>query len=218
MTATPNAENATPAPDMLAAIDMGSNSFHMVVARLVHGEIRTVEKMGEKVQLGAGLDQYNRLTEAAQQRALECLSRFAQRLQGMPAAGVQIVGTNALRVARNAHEFIARAEDVLGYPVEVIAGREEARLIYLGVSHTLADDSGKRLVIDIGGGSTEFIIGQRFEPQELESLHMGCVSFRNRYFPDGKISRRQMDKAIIHAEQELQNIRQHYRQVGWQSD
>ena len=136
MTATPNAENATPAPDMLAAIDMGSNSFHMVVARLVHGEIRTVEKMGEKVQLGAGLDQYNRLTEAAQQRALECLSRFAQRLQGMPAAGVQIVGTNALRVARNAHEFIARAEDVLGYPVEVIAGREEARLIYLGVSHT----------------------------------------------------------------------------------
>jgi len=217
VTATPNAENATPAPDMLAAIDMGSNSFHMVVARLVHGEIRTVEKMGEKVQLGAGLDQYNRLTEAAQQRALECLSRFAQRLQGMPAAGVQIVGTNALRVARNAHEFIARAEDVLGYPVEVIAGREEARLIYLGVSHTLADDSGKRLVIDIGGGSTEFIIGQRFEPQELESLHMGCVSFRNRYFPDGKISRRQMDKAIIHAEQELQNIRQHYRQVGWQS-
>ncbi|TVT34321.1 MAG: exopolyphosphatase [Marinobacter vinifirmus] len=217
MTATSNAENATTAPDMLAAIDMGSNSFHMVVARLVHGEIRTVEKMGEKVQLGAGLDQYNRLTEAAQQRALECLSRFAQRLQGMPAAGVQIVGTNALRVARNAHEFIARAEDVLGYPVEVIAGREEARLIYLGVSHTLADDSGKRLVIDIGGGSTEFIIGQRFEPQELESLHMGCVSFRNRYFPDGKISRRQMDKAIIHAEQELQNIRQHYRQVGWQS-
>jgi|TARA_R100000049_G_C1955340_1_gene108760 exopolyphosphatase/guanosine-5'-triphosphate,3'-diphosphate pyrophosphatase len=217
VTATSNAENATTAPDMLAAIDMGSNSFHMVVARLVHGEIRTVEKMGEKVQLGAGLDQYNRLTEAAQQRALECLSRFAQRLQGMPAAGVQIVGTNALRVARNAHEFIARAEDVLGYPVEVIAGREEARLIYLGVSHTLADDSGKRLVIDIGGGSTEFIIGQRFEPQELESLHMGCVSFRNRYFPDGKISRRQMDKAIIHAEQELQNIRQHYRQVGWQS-
>jgi exopolyphosphatase/guanosine-5'-triphosphate,3'-diphosphate pyrophosphatase len=202
---------------MLAAIDMGSNSFHMVVARLVHGEIRTVEKMGEKVQLGAGLDQYNRLTEETQQRALECLSRFAQRLQGMPREAVQIVGTNALRVARNAHDFIARAEEVLGYPVEIIAGREEARLIYLGVSHTLSDDSGRRLVIDIGGGSTEFIIGQRFEPQELESLHMGCVSFRNRYFPDGKITRRQMDKAITHAEQELLNIRQHYRSVGWQS-
>ncbi len=175
--ASPPAEKPeTSPPDMLAAIDMGSNSFHMVVARLVHGEIRTVEKMGEKVQLGAGgLDQYNRLTEETQQRALECLSRFAQRLQGMPPReAVQIVGTNALRVARNAHDFIARAEEVLGYPVEIIAGREEARLIYLGVSHTLSDDSGRRLVIDIGGGSTEFIIGQRFEPpQELESLHMG---------------------------------------------
>ena len=217
VTATPEVENTANSPDMLAAIDMGSNSFHMVVARLVHGEIRTIEKMGEKVQLGAGLDQHNHLTETAQQRALECLGRFAQRLQGMPAEAVQIVGTNALRVARNSQEFIARAEEVLGYPVEVIAGREEARLVYLGVSHTLSDDKGKRLVIDIGGGSTEFIIGQRFEPEEMESLHMGCVSFRNRYFPDGKMSKRQMEKAVTHAEQELLNIRQHYRTVGWQS-
>jgi len=208
--------SATP-PELLAAIDMGSNSFHMVVARLVHGEIRTLEKMGEKVQLGAGLDSHNRLTEDAQERALACLSRFAQRLQGMPPEAVQVVGTNALRVARNAHEFMTRAEEVLGYPVEIIAGREEARLIYLGVSHTLSDDSGRRLVIDIGGGSTEFIIGERFEPQELESLHMGCVSFRNRYFPDGKITRKQMDKAVTHAEQELLNIRQHFRNKGWQS-
>ncbi|MCG2580786.1 MAG: exopolyphosphatase [Marinobacter sp.] len=198
-------------------MDMGSNSFHMVVARLVHGEIRTLEKMGEKVQLGAGLDERNRLTEETQQRGLACLGRFAQRLRGMPPEAVQIVGTNALRVARNAHQFMARAEEVLGYPVEIIAGREEARLIYLGVSHTLSDDVGRRLVIDIGGGSTEFIIGERFEPQELESLHMGCVSFRNRYFSDGKITRRQMDNAITHAEQELLNIRQHFRTVGWQS-
>jgi len=204
-------------PELLAAIDMGSNSFHMVVARLVHGEIRTLEKMGEKVQLGAGLDEQNRLTEEAQQRALDCLSRFAQRLRGMPREMVQVVGTNALRVARNSHAFIHRAEEVLGYPVEIIAGREEARLIYLGVSHTLSDDSGRRLVVDIGGGSTEFIIGERFEPQEMESLHMGCVSFRNRYFPDGKISRKQMDRAITHAEQELLNIRQRYRNIGWQS-
>lgn len=208
--------SATP-PELLAAIDMGSNSFHMVVARLVHGEIRTLEKMGEKVQLGAGLDSHNRLTEDVQERALACLSRFAQRLQGMPPEAVQVVGTNALRVARNAHEFMARAEEMLGYPVEIIAGREEARLIYLGVSHTLSDDSGRRLVIDIGGGSTEFIIGERFEPQELESLHMGCVSFRNQYFPDGKITRKQMDKAVTHAEQELLNIRQHFRSKGWQS-
>ena len=196
MTAASTAENAVPPSEVLAAIDMGSNSFHMVVARLVHGEIRTLEKMGEKVQLGAGLDEANNLTPEAQERGLACLRRFAQRLNGIPADSVQIVGTNALRVARNAHEFMDQAEEVLGYPVEIIAGREEARLIYLGVSHTLSDDAGRRLVIDIGGGSTEFIIGQRFEPQVLESLHMGCVSFRNRYFPDGKITRRQMDKAI----------------------
>ncbi|MEE3169371.1 MAG: exopolyphosphatase [Pseudomonadota bacterium] len=217
MTAASTADNAVSPPEVLAAIDMGSNSFHMVVARLVHGEIRTLEKMGEKVQLGAGLDPHNRLTEDAQERALACLGRFAQRLKGMPPEAVQIVGTNALRVARNAHQFMNRAEEVLGYPVEIIAGREEARLIYLGVAHTLSDDSGRRLVIDIGGGSTEFIIGQRFEPLELESLHMGCVSFRNRYFADGKITRRQMDRAVTHAEQEMLNIRQHYRNVGWQS-
>lgn len=204
-------------PELLAAIDMGSNSFHMVVARQVHGEIRTLEKMGEKVQLGAGLDENNNLTEEAQQRGLECLSRFAQRLSGMPQEAVQIVGTNALRVARNANQFITRAEEVLGYPVEVIAGREEARLIYLGVSHTLSDDTGRRLVVDIGGGSTEFIIGERFGTQALESLHMGCVSFRNRYFPDGKISRRQMDQAVTHASQELLNIRTRYRELGWHS-
>ncbi len=213
MTAAPNA----PVPELLAAIDMGSNSFHMVVARLVHGEIRTLEKMGEKVQLGAGLDANNNLTEPAQQLALACLSRFAQRLSGMSPEAVQVVGTNALRVARNAHRFLARAEEVLGFPVEIIAGREEARLIYLGVSHTLSDDAGRRLVIDIGGGSTEFIIGERFEAQELESLHMGCVSFRNRYFADGRISRRQMDQAVTHGAQELLNIRHRFRSLGWQS-
>jgi exopolyphosphatase/guanosine-5'-triphosphate,3'-diphosphate pyrophosphatase len=209
-------DNANPS-ELLAAIDMGSNSFHMVVARQVHGEIRTLEKMGEKVQLGAGLDEDNNLTEEAQQRGLDCLRRFAQRLSGMPPEAVEIVGTNALRVARNANQFIARAEEVLGYPVEIIAGREEARLIYLGVAHTLSDDTGRRLVVDIGGGSTEFIIGERFETRALESLHMGCVSFRNRYFRDGKINRRQMDQAVTHASQELLNIRSRYRELGWQS-
>lgn len=211
------APNPATEPELLAAIDMGSNSFHMVIARLIHGEIRTLEKMGEKVQLGAGLDANNNLTEEAQERALDCLRRFAQRLQGMPVGAVQIVGTNALRIARNAHTFMDRAEEVLGFPVAIIAGREEARLIYLGVSHTLSDDTGRRLVMDIGGGSTEFIIGERFEAQELESLHMGCVSFRNRYFPDGKIQRKQMDKALTHAAQELLNIRHRFRALGWQS-
>lgn len=204
-------------PDLLAAIDLGSNSFHMVIARLVQGELRTLEKMGEKVQLAAGLDRNSFLDEASQQRALDCLSRFAQRLQGMPVDSVQVVGTNALRIARNAGTFIHRAERALGYPVAIIAGREEARLIYLGVSHTLADDAGRRLVVDIGGGSTEFIIGERFEAQELESLHMGCVSFRERYFADGRMSRPQLDKALTHASQELLNIQHRFRKIGWQS-
>ncbi|WP_228151296.1 exopolyphosphatase [Tamilnaduibacter salinus] len=209
--------DTAPAPELLAAIDLGSNSFHMVIARRIHGEIRTLEKMGEKVQLGAGLDERNRLTEEAQERALACLERFAQRLEGMRPDSVQVVGTNALRVARNAQQFTDRAEEILGVPVDIIAGREEARLVYLGVSHTLSDDAGRRLVVDIGGGSTEFIIGEQFEAQELDSLHMGCVSFRNRYFPDGKIKRKQMDKALTHASQELLNIRHRFIGSGWKN-
>ena len=208
----------TPDPQqLLAAIDLGSNSFHMVVAQRVQGEIRTIEKMGEKVQLGAGLDQDNYLSLEAQERGLECLKRFAQRIASMQGAAVRVVGTNALRAARNANTFIHAAEEILGTEVEVVAGREEARLIYLGVSHTFADDLGPRLVIDIGGGSTEFIIGERFETRETESLHMGCVSFRNLYFPDGKISSKQMDKAITHARQELLNIQQRFRARGWEN-
>jgi len=135
----------------------------------------------------------------------------------MQAASVRVVGTNALRAARNASTFIHAAEEILGTEVEVVAGREEARLIYLGVSHTLSDDLGPRLVIDIGGGSTEFIIGERFETRETESLHMGCVSFRNSYFPDGTISRKRMDDAITHARQELLNIQQRFRARGWEN-
>ena len=200
---------------LLAAIDLGSNSFHMVVAQRVQGEIRTIEKMSEKVQLGAGLDADNYLSLEARERGLECLKRFAQRISSMQADSVRVVGTNALRAARNAGTFIHAAEEILGTEVEVVAGREEARLIYLGVSHTLSDDLGPRLVIDIGGGSTEFIIGERFETRETESLHMGCVSFRNLYFPNGKISRKRMDNAITHARQELLNIQQRFRARGW---
>ena len=172
---------------LIAAIDLGSNSFHMVVAKANLGEIRILERLGEKVQLAAGITEERLLTEESMQRGLDCLKRFAQLINGMEPGSVRIVGTNALREARNRIEFIRRAEEILGHPVEVISGREEARLIYLGVSHTLADTPGKRLVADIGGGSTEFIIGQRFEPLLRESLQMGCVSYTQRYFRDGKI-------------------------------
>ncbi len=215
---TENTENSSREDQsaLMAAIDLGSNSFHMVVARLIQGEVRVVSKMGEKVQLGAGLDANNNLTEDAQTRALECLSRFAQKLQNIPPQSVRVVGTNTLRAAKNARQFQLAARRMLGVPIEVIAGREEARLVYLGVAHTLSDDVGKRLVIDIGGGSTEFIIGERFEAQALESLHMGCVSFSRRYFPDDRFKESDFSKAVNAAASEILYIKEQFTRYGWQ--
>jgi exopolyphosphatase/guanosine-5'-triphosphate,3'-diphosphate pyrophosphatase len=200
---------------LIAAIDLGSNSFHMVVAKADSGEIRILERLGEKVQLAAGIDDARQLSEEAMQRGLDCLKRFAQLINGLPLGAVRIVGTNALREARNRGEFIRRAEGILGHPVEVISGREEARLIYLGVSHTLADTPGKRLVADIGGGSTEFIIGQRFEPLLRESLQMGCVSYTQRYFKDGKITPARYAQAYTAARLEIMGIENALHRLGW---
>lgn len=200
----------------VAAIDLGSNSFHMVVAWQVNHELRIQESLSEKVQLGAGLDSSNRITDEAQDRALECLRRFAQRIAGIPRGAVRVVGTNTLRVARNASQFLRRAEDILGHDIEIVAGREEARLIYLGVSHHLPDSDQRRLVVDIGGGSTELIIGERFESVETESLHMGCVSYTSRYFANGDIVEKQFNKAVTAARQEVLSIEANYRRLGWQ--
>ncbi|WP_263143903.1 exopolyphosphatase [Pseudomonas sp. RIT-PI-AD] len=201
---------------LIAAIDLGSNSFHMVVAKADHGEIRILERLGDKVQLAAGIDEQRQLSEEAMQRGLDCLRMFAQRMAGMPEGAVRIVGTNALREARNRGEFIRRAEEILGHPVEVISGREEARLIYLGVSHSMPDAQGRRLVADIGGGSTEFIIGQSFESLQRESLQMGCVSYTQRYFRDGKITPARYAQAYTAARLELMGIEHSLRRLGWQ--
>lgn len=201
---------------VIAAIDLGSNSFHMVLAKTDHGEIRILERLGEKVQLAAGIDDDRLLTEDAMQRGLDCLRRFAQLTAGLPQGAVRVVGTNALREARNRAEFIRRAEAILGHPVEVISGREEARLIHLGVSHTMPASPDKRLVVDIGGGSTEFIIGQCFEPLLRESLQMGCVSYTQRYFKDGKITPARYAQAYTAARLELMGIEQSLRRLGWQ--
>lgn len=201
----------------LAAIDLGSNSFHLVLARVVNGQLQTIEKRGEKVQLAAGLDEQNRIAADAEARALACLERFSQRLRGLPAHNVAILGTNTLRAASNRMAFIEKADAILGYPIEVIAGIEEARLVYLGVAHTLADDDGKRLVIDIGGGSTEFIIGERFRPIELESLEMGCVAYTDKYFSDGQLTKRHFKQASKAAQQEIQRIKRRYQRLGWQN-
>lgn len=200
--------------ELLAAIDMGSNSFHLAIARVDHGEVKKVASMSEKVQLAAGLDENKNLTEAAQQRGLACLARFVGRLGSVQPNRMRIVATNALRQAKNGHEFIQKAAEILPKPIEIIAGREEARLIYLGVSHTMVN-SGRRLVIDIGGGSTELIIGEEFEPIHTESLQMGCVAFTKAYFEDGEISPKAFERAVVSARKELSGLANTYKAAGW---
>ena len=210
------AEQLDPLPDgsLLAAIDLGSNSFHLIIAKTEHEEMRPVEVLAEKVQLGAGLEN-DRLSQEAIDRGLDCLSRFAQLLGSVEPQRIRVVGTNALRQAENRVDFTLPAREILGTRVDVIYGREEARLVYLGVAHTLADDAHSRLVIDIGGGSTEFIIGQRFEPQKLESLQMGCVSFSRDFFPGACISAANYRRAYDRARLETSRIRYRYSAEQW---
>lgn len=207
--------NASPAT--IAAIDLGSNSFHMIVAHTAGDHFRIVDRMRSAVRLGAGLSADNQLEPAAIERALACLAQFGERLRGLPPEAVRVVGTNTLRKARNTASFLARAEATLGHRIDVITGHEEARLIYLGVSHGLDDDADVRLVVDIGGGSSEFILGRRFDPLYMESLHMGCVSHSGRYFGDGHISASRFKAAELAARQELETIETSYRRIGWQS-
>ncbi len=201
--------------DTVAAIDLGSNSFHMIVARLRDGEIEVIDRLREMVRLGGGLDENNNLDQAAQDRALACLERFGQRVRPLVPGSVRAVGTNTLRKAKNSTKFLQKAEAALGHPIEIISGVEEARIIYLGVSHDLAGDDSQRFVMDIGGGSTELIIGKLFEPLHMRSLHMGCVSMSRKYFADGRISDKRWRKAITSARVELEPHEAAYRDIGW---
>jgi len=199
----------------LAAVDLGSNSFRLQVARVVDDQIYPLDALREPVRLAAGIQPDKRLDEASQQRALDALHRFGERLRGLSPEAVRAVGTNALRVAKNAREFLVKAEAALGFPIEVVAGKEEARLIYLGVSHSLPVTGHKRMVMDIGGGSTEFIIGAGYRPQKLESLYMGCVSFSLRYFGGGRLSKGNFKLAETAARLELQTIRREFSAGHW---
>jgi exopolyphosphatase/guanosine-5'-triphosphate,3'-diphosphate pyrophosphatase len=201
---------------ILAAVDLGSNSFRLQVARVENDQLYMLDNLREPVRLAAGLNSNKQLDKEAQQRALACLERFGERLRGLPHEAVRAVGTNALRVAKNAPEFLAQAEAALGFPIEVIAGREEARLIYLGVAHGLPQQEAARMVVDIGGGSTEFIIGHGLEPLKLESLFMGCVSYSQHYFPEGKISKSGLKQAELAARGELQTIRLEFSRGHWE--
>lgn len=173
----------SPSPsEVIGAVDLGSNSFHMIIGELRHGQLAVIDRHKETVRLAAGLSKSGDIAPDARARALDCLSRFGQLLRDVHAARVRAAGTSTIRRAREDSTFIAEAEAALGHPIEVISGIEEARLIYNGVTHSMPPHDGMRLVLDIGGGSTELILGQGTRPKALESLHMGCVSMTERFF------------------------------------
>jgi exopolyphosphatase/guanosine-5'-triphosphate,3'-diphosphate pyrophosphatase len=202
-------------PDVLAAVDLGSNSFHMVVARHSHGQLVIMDRLREMVRLAAGLSDSGRLDDEAASRALRCLERFGQRLRAMHADSVRVVGTNALRRAKRKRWFLERARAALGHPIEIISGLEEARLIYAGVAHTSPMNPDKRLVIDIGGGSTEVVIGEGFNPLLLQSLSVGCVELSALHFDDGRISEKRFERARTAVRLELEPIQATYKKIGW---
>jgi exopolyphosphatase/guanosine-5'-triphosphate,3'-diphosphate pyrophosphatase len=202
--------------DTLAAVDLGSNSFRMEVARVAGDQLYPLDSLKETVRLAGGLSADKLLDEAAQARALACLNRFGERLRGLSPEAIRCVGTSTLRVARNADVFIPKAEIALGHPIEIVAGREEARLIYLGVAHSLAASPDRRLVVDIGGGSTEFIIGHGLKPHERESLHMGCVNFSQRFFAGGYVDKATLRAAEMAARVEVERIGREFSKDNWQ--
>jgi exopolyphosphatase/guanosine-5'-triphosphate,3'-diphosphate pyrophosphatase len=203
-------------PQVLAAVDLGSNSFHMVVGRYSHGDIVILDRIREMVRLGAGLNAEGVISEEAADRALACLARFRERLTAMRAGSVRAVGTNTLRRARRKQNFLVRAEHALGHPIEVISGIEEARLVYLGAAHSLPASPGRRLVVDIGGGSTEIVVGDGLQAGLRESLYMGCVSISLAHFPDGAVTKKGFEQARLAALRELDPVVSRFRDAGWE--
>ena len=188
-------QNAT----RLAAVDLGSNSFRLEIGHVDHGQYLRSEYLKETVRQGAGLDENRNLTPAAIQRGLECLARFGERLAGFKSTEVRAVATQTLREARNRDEFLSQANKVLGFPIDVISGREEARLIYQGVAQLLVPSNERRLVLDIGGRSTELILGQGVEPTVMESYRVGSIAWSTRYFPQGQFTANAFKMAEIAA-------------------
>lgn len=197
-----------------AAIDLGSNSFHLTLAKFEHENIQIQGVLKHRIQLAAGLNKYNKLSKESIERSVECLKLYGQRLQGIPPQRVKALATYSLRKAKNSLEFLRVAEKALGYPIEVISGTEEARLIYSGVAHYEASKQ-KLLVIDIGGGSTEFATGKGFVTELLDSLQMGCVSFSTLFFPDGDIKKSGFKRAVTAARLQILSIEDLYLREGW---
>jgi len=209
--------NTTAQTRIVAAVDLGSNSFHMIIASLEdNGSLKIIDRIKEMVRLGAGLNNKGYLDEASQQRALDCLTRFSQRLNNINKKDIRIAGTNTLRIAKNSAAFLKRARKVLQHKIDVISGVEEARLVYHGAVYSLAELGNKRLVVDIGGGSTEIIIGKNNKPGKLESLEMGCVSITKRFFVDDVINKNRIKRAELFARQEIEFARYEYTKTGWE--
>ena len=206
-------------PKLIASVDLGSNSFRMVIAQIVETpsgfQLRPVDTLRDSIKLAAGLDRHKNLDTQAFARGLSSIRRFGERLRNFSPMQVRAVATNTLRVAKNASAFIAQAEIELGFPIEVIAGREEARLVYVGASHGAPANSGNRLVVDIGGGSTEFIIGKGYEANLMESLYIGCVSHSQKFFANGAVDSYSFKQAELAARQEIQILAKEFRKKGW---
>lgn len=199
----------------IAAIDLGSNSFHMIIAKWDNDQLVVLDRLRDPVRMGWGLGSDGSLSEDARLRALACLEKFGERLREYPSRSVRIVGTKTLRSINDSSQFLADAQQRLGHPVEIISGDEEARLIYLGVAHCIAPKDGKRLVMDIGGGSTEVIIGEGMSPLLKESLSMGCVAITKKFFLDGSVNDTNLSKALIACMQELAPVTEEFLQHGW---
>jgi exopolyphosphatase / guanosine-5'-triphosphate,3'-diphosphate pyrophosphatase len=203
--------------NVIAAVDLGSNSFHMLVCSYHNGGLQIIDRLKEMVRLASGLDKRDMLDEKAQARALACLERFSQRIRNFPAANVRVVGTNTLRTAKNAREFLIKAEQALGHNIHIISGIEEARLIYMGVAYSIGSNGQqRRLVMDIGGGSTEYIIGTGHTPLLKESLNMGCVVVSDQFFKEGRLSKTSLEQAILSAEQRLEPFQKQFNRRHWQ--
>jgi len=201
--------------ERVAALDLGSNSFHLLIARIDSDKIRYLDSHKEIVRLAEGLDDRNQLSDEVAERAFAALHRFSEMIEGIEADSVRVVGTNTLRVIHNADDFLQRAEAILGVPINIISGIEEARLIYLGVTQDLAPSDQQRLVVDIGGGSTELIIGKGLSPHDLESLRMGCVSYSCRFFRDKIITQENYDRALNAARRELRAHADQFSLKSW---
>ncbi|MBC3766569.1 guanosine-5'-triphosphate,3'-diphosphate pyrophosphatase [Neptunicella marina] len=208
------ANNALSQEHLYAAIDLGSNSFHMVIVKVAAGSVQIIGKVKQKIRLAAGLDENSNLDMASMQRGWDCLHAFAERIQDIPKENLRVVATATLRLAKNADVFLQKGQQILSHPIEVISGEEEAHQIYLGVAYTSANQ-GQTLVIDIGGASTEIIVGEDFEPLQLTSLNMGCVTYLEKFFSDGMLSAANFEQAISAAKEQVSQIAEMFIPYNW---